>query len=122
MIRILTFFSVATVLLAVLITPLVALQSGMFILGGSYHIGQNESLKEDISFYFTQVTIEKGASVDGHVFLFSSTLDLAGHVTEDIHAFASDLTLRESARVDGEISENDFIHWTLVLPATARLP
>lgn len=122
MIRILVVFSVATVLLAGLITPLAVLQPGKSVLGGIYHIGQNESLKEDVNFYFAQVIVEKGASVDGHVFLFSSTLDLAGRVTGDIHAVESDLTLRESARVGGEIGENELIHWTLLLPATARLP
>lgn len=122
MIRILVIFSVATVLLAGLASPLVVLQPGQSILGGTYHIGQNEPLKEDVNFYFAQVIVEEGASVDGHVFLFSSTLDLAGQVTGDIHAVESDLTLRESARVGGEIGEKDLIHWTLLLPATARLP
>jgi hypothetical protein len=60
--------------------------------------------------------------VDGHVFLYSSTLDLRGTVTEDIHAFESDLTVRETAQIAGEIDETDFIRWTLLLPATVRLP
>lgn len=122
MIRIFALFSVAAVLLAALIAPLTVLQPGALVLGGHYHIGAGESLGENISFYFAQVTIDKGASVDGHVFLYSSTLDLRGDVTEDIHAFESDLTLRESARVAGEIDEKDFIHWTLLLPAMAQLP
>lgn len=124
MIRTLTFFSVAAVLLSVLCVPLTTsmTHSGGFVFGGHYHIGSDESLKEDISFYFAQVTIDEGAAVDGHVFLYSSTLDLRGHVTEDIHAFESDLTLRESAQVDGEIDESEFIHWTLLLPAAAQLP
>jgi hypothetical protein len=122
MIRIFALFSVAAVLLAALIAPLTVLQPGALVLGGHYHIGAGESLGENISFYFAQVTIDKGASVDGHVFLYSSTLDLRGDVTEDIHAFESDLTLRESARVAGEIDEKDFIHWTLLLPAMAQFP
>ena len=122
MIRIFAIFSVAAVLLSGLVAPLSVAKPGMFVLGGHYHIGQGESLKEDISFYFTQVTIEEDAIVEGQVFLFSSTLDLAGHVTEDIHAFESDLTLRESARVDGEIGEKDLIHWTFLLPAMAQVP
>jgi hypothetical protein len=122
MIRIFAIFSVAAVLLSGLVAPLPVAQRGIFVLGGRYYVGKGESLQEDISFYFTQVTIEEGASIDGHVFLFSSTLDLAGHVTEDIHAFESDLTLRESAHVDGEISEKDLIHWTFLLPAMAQIP
>ena len=122
MIRIFAIFSVAAILLSGLVVPLSVAQPGTFVLGGHYYIGKGEFLKEDISFYFTQVTIDEDAAVDGHVFLFSSTLDLAGHVTEDIHAFESDLTLRESAHVDGEISEKDLIHWTFLLPAMAQIP
>jgi hypothetical protein len=122
MIRIFAIFSVAAVILSGLVVPLSIAQPGMFVLGGHYYIGQGESLKEDISFYFTQVTIEEDAIVEGQVFLFSSTLDLAGYVTEDIHAFESDLTLRDSAQVDGEIAEKELIHWTFLLPALAQVP
>lgn len=122
MIRIFTLFSVVTILLTGLMGSTTTLQPRMVVLGGSHHIRQNEPLEENVSFYFAQVTIDEGASVDGQVFLFSSTLDLAGRVTEDIHAFESDLTLRESARVDGKIDEKDYIHWTFILPAMAQLP
>lgn len=122
MIRTFAIFSLGAILLSALNIPLAALQPGIFILGGHYRIGTGETLQEDASFYFAQVTIEEGASLDGHLFLFSSTLELGGHVSEDIYAFESDLTLRESARVDGEIDEKDFIHWTVLLPASARLP
>lgn len=122
MIRSLTFFSLAAIFLSVFCAPLAIGQAGGFVLGGHYYVGPGETLRDDMSFYFAQVTIDEGAAIDGHVFLYSSTLDLRGHVTEDIHAFESDLTLRESAAVDGEIDENDFIHWTVLLPAAARLP
>lgn len=122
MIRTFIVFSVSTILIAALSVPLAIAQHGMLVLGGHYRIGPGETLQEDVSFYFSQVTIEEGAQVDGHVFLYSSTLDLRGHITEDIHAFESDLTLRESAAVDGEIDDNDFIHWTVLLPAAARIP
>ena len=122
MIRSLTIFSFAAILLSVLCVPFMLLSPGEVVVGGHYHIGPDETVKEDVSFYFAQVTIDESASVEGHVFLYSSTLDLRGHVTEDIHAFESDLVLRENARVDGEIGEKDFIHWTLLLPAAARLP
>jgi hypothetical protein len=121
-IRIFAIFSVATVLVAAVIVPLTLLQPGAFVLGGHYHITAGEALNEDISFYFAQVTIDEGAKVDGHIFLYSSTLDLRGDVTENIHAFESDLTLRASARVEGEIDEKDLIHWTLLLPAMTQLP
>jgi hypothetical protein len=121
MIRILAFFSFAVILATALWSPLAVLHPGEIVLGGHYHLGAGDALGKDISFYFAQVTIEEGASVKGHVFLFSSTLDLRGNVTEDIHAFESDLTLRETSRVGGEIDETDFIHWTLLLPATAQL-
>ena len=107
MTRTLAIFSVGAVFLASMLAPLAVLKSGMLVLGGRYHFDHNDSLKKDVNFYFAQVTIEEGADVDGQVFLFSSTLDLAGHVTEDVHAFESDLTLRKSARVDGEIGEKD---------------
>ena len=122
MIRSLTIYSFAAILLAVLSVPVMTLQPGAMIVGGHYHIGPGESLKEDVSFYFAQVTIDEGATVDGHVFLYSSTLELRGHVTEDIHAFESDLTVRERARVDGEIDERDILHWTVLLSAAVQLP
>jgi hypothetical protein len=122
MMRNLSIFSFAVILLSVLGSPLAGLQAGAFVLGGHYHIAPGETVKEDLSFYFAQVRIDEGASVEGHVFLYSSTLDLRGQITEDIHAFESDLTLREGAQVGGEIDETDLIHWTVLLPAAARLP
>lgn len=122
MIRAFVVFSLGAALIAALGAPLAMVQPGMLVLGGHYHIGAGETLHEDVNFYFAQVTIDESAQVDGHVFLYSSTLDLRGHVSEDIHAFESDLTLRETASVDGEIDENELIHWTVLLPAAARLP
>ncbi len=122
MIRSLTFFSFAAILLTILSVPFMALYPGEFVLGGHYHIGPGESLKEDINFYFAQVTVDEGASIDGHVFLFSSTLDLHGNVTEDIHSFESGLTLRENAHVGGDLDENALIHWTLLLPPIVQVP
>jgi hypothetical protein len=122
MIRSLVIFSLAAALLSTLSAPLMALQFGEVVVGGHYSIGPGETLNEDVSFYFAQVTIDEGASIDGRVFLFSSTLDLHGNATEDIHAFESDITLHETAQVDGEIDGTDFIHWTLLLPAIAQVP
>jgi len=121
MIRSLIFASFAVVLLATLSMPFVVIHSGETVLGGQYHITTDTALNEDMSFYFAQVTIDEGASVNGHIFLYSSTLDLRGHVTEDIHAFESDLSLGETAQVDGDVDQNDFIHWTLLLPAIAHI-
>ena len=122
MIRSLTFFSFAAILLTILSVPFMALYPGEFVLGGHYHVGPGESLKEDINFYFAQVTVDEGASIDGHIFLFSSTLDLHGNVTEDIHSFESGLTLRENAHVGGDLDENALIHWTLLLPPIVQVP
>ena len=122
MIRSFVILSLATILLATLSMPFLVLHTGETVLGGQYHITSNTPLEKDMSFYFAQVTIDDDALVDGHIFLYSSTLDLRGHVTEDIHAFESNLTLRESAQVDGKIDETGFIHWTLLLPAIAQVP
>jgi hypothetical protein len=122
MIRSLTIFSLAAILLTILSVPFMALYPGEFVLGGHYHIGPGESLKEDINFYFAQVTIDEGASIDGHVFLFSSTLDLRGDVTKDIRSFESELTLRDNAHVGGDLNENGLIHWTLLLPSIVQVP
>jgi hypothetical protein len=122
MIRSLAFFSFAAIVGAVLCAPLVMMQTGEIVVGGHYIVGPGETLDKDISFYFAQVRIDEGASVESHVFLYSSSLDLRGRVTEDIHAFESDLTVRETAQVDGEIDEKEFIHWTVLLPAAAKLP
>lgn len=117
MIRTFAVLLSATILLAILSVPLTALQPGATVVGGHHYLGPNETLKEDVRFYFSQVTIDEDASVEGCVFLFSSTLDLRGNVTEDIHAFESDLTLQGTAHVDGNINQTEFIHWTLLLPS-----
>lgn len=122
MIRSLAIFSVAAILLSAFSIPIMALNPGKTIVGGHHHLSPGETLQEDVSFYFAQVTIDEDTAVDGHIYLYSSTLDLRGNVTEDIHAFESDLTVRESARVDGQIDDKDFIHWTMLLPAIAQLP
>jgi hypothetical protein len=122
MIRSLFIVSLAVVLLATLSMPFLVLHSGESVVGGRHHITSAEALEGDISFYFAQVTVDEGALVNGHIFLYSSTLDLQGHVTEDIHAFESDLTLEDTAQVDGDIDQNEFIHWTLLLPAIAQIP
>ena len=122
MIRSFVILSLATILLATLSMPFLVLHTGETVLGGQYHITSDTPLERDMSFYFAQVTVDDDTLVDGHIFLYSSTLDLRGHVTEDIHAFESNLTLRESAQVDGKIDETDFIHWTLLLPAIAHVP
>lgn len=121
MIRSLIISALIVVLLVSMGMPLLILHPGKIILGGQYHITSNVPLNEGMNFYFAQVIIDEDAQVDGQIFLYSSTLDLHGHVTEDIHAFESDLTLRETAHVDGEIDQEDFIHWTLLLPAIAQI-
>ena len=122
MIRTFALFSLATILLAVLAIPLQMLHPGVVVVGGHHHIGSNERLQGDLRCYFAQVTIEEGAEVYGQLFLLSSTLDLRGHVTEDIHAFESDVTLRETSHVGGIVGGTDFIHWTLLLPAINKTP
>ena len=122
MTRILIILSLGAIVLSTLSMPFIVVHPGEFVLGGQHHIAAGTPLKEDVSFYFAQVTIEEGAQVDGHIFLYSSTLDLRGEVTEDIHAFESDLTFRETAHVEGAIDKTGFIHWTLLLPAIAQLP
>lgn len=117
MIRTTAIFLGATILLAILSIPMMVIQPGEAIVGGHTYIGPNETLKENVHFYFAQVTIDEGASVEGRVFLYSSTLDLRGSVTEGIQAVESDLTLRETAHIDGEIDQTEFIHWTLLLPS-----
>ncbi|MGD8403619.1 MAG: polymer-forming cytoskeletal protein [Anaerolineales bacterium] len=121
MTRTLIVFSLAAVLLMTLSMPFLVLHPGNFVLGGQYHITAETPLEDDISFYFAQVTIDEGALIKGQIFLFSSTLDLCGHVTEDIHAFESDVALHDSAHVDGKIIQNDLIHWTLLLPAVVQI-
>jgi len=122
MIRTLAIFSLAAVLLSTLSIPFLVFHPGATVVGGQYHITADSLMDEDMSFYFAQVTIDEGALVDGRIFLFSSTLNLRGHVTEDIRAFESDLSMHETARVDGETDQNDFIHWTLLLPEIVQIP
>lgn len=121
MFRSLIISLLVVVLLTTLSMPFLVLHPGKIALGGQHHITAETPLDGDVSFYFAQVTIDKDTQVDGEIFLYSSTLDLRGHVTRNIHAFESDLSLHETARVDGEIDQNDFIHWTLLLPAVVQI-
>lgn len=122
MTRSLIIFLLTAVVISTLIMPFVVLHPGDSVVGGEYHISSNTLLEEDMSFYFAQVTVDEDVLVDGQIFLYSSTLNLRGHVTKDIHAFESDLTLHDTARVDGEVDESDFIHWTLLLPGIVQFP
>ncbi|MGD8406786.1 MAG: polymer-forming cytoskeletal protein [Anaerolineales bacterium] len=122
MTRILIIFSLAAVVLSTLSMPFLVLHPGQLVLGGQHHITSDTPLSKNVSFYFAQVKIDEDAKVEGQIFLYSSTLDIRGTVTEDIHAFESDLTLHESAHVEGEIDQNDLIHWTLLLPAIVQIP
>jgi hypothetical protein len=114
--------SFAAVILVALSVPFIMPVTDETFVGGHYHLAPGESIQEDVRFYFTQVTIDEGATVHGKLFLYSSTLDLGGYVTEDIHAFESDLTLHDTAYVGGKVDQNDLIHWTLLLPAIAQIP
>ena len=122
MFRSLIVSALVVVLLATISMPFLVLHPGEFVLGGQNHITSETPLTEDVSFYFAQVTIDEDALVNGHIFLYSSTLDVYGHVTEDIQAFESDVILHETALMDSEIDQNDFIHWTLLLPAIVQIP
>jgi hypothetical protein len=122
MIRALTLFSVAALLVAAVSLPFMVLQPGPVVIGGHYHIGSGEALSGNMSFYFAQVTIDEGALVNGHISLYSSTLDLRGTVTKGIQAFESDLKLRDSGLVDGKIEQSGLLHWTVLLPAILSLP
>jgi hypothetical protein len=122
MTRILIIFSLFAVVLSTLSMPFLVLHPGQFVLGGQHHITSETHLAEDVSFYFAQVKMDEDAKVEGQIFLYSSTLDLRGTVTEDIHAFESDLTLHQTAHVEGEIDQNDLIHWTLLLPEIVQIP
>jgi hypothetical protein len=122
MMRSLIISSFAIVLLATLSMPFLILHPGGFVLGGRHHITPATALEKDISFYFAQEAVDEGALVKGHIFLNSSTLDLHGHVTEDIHAFESNVILHETVLVDGKIDQKDIIHWTLLLPAIVQIP
>ena len=121
MIRSLIVFSLATVALATLSMPFLVLHPGKIVLGGQHHITSETALEGNVSFYFAQVTIDEGAQINGQIFLYSSTLDLRGNVAKGIHAFESDLTLHETAHVEGRVDQNDLIHWTLVLPAIVQI-
>lgn len=120
--RTLAVFSLAAIFLTVVSAPLMALFPGAYVVGGHFYIEPGQTLNEDVSFFFAQVTIDQGASVDGHIFLFSSALDLGGNVTGGIRGLESDLTLRETAQVAGAVDETDVIHWTLLLPAINQIP
>jgi hypothetical protein len=122
MFRSLILSALVVALLATLSMPFLVLHPGEFFFGGQHRITSETHLEKDSSFYFAQVVVDEDALVDCQIFLYSSTLDLHGHVTKDIHAFESDLTFRENAHVDGKITQTDFIHWTLLLPQIVRIP
>lgn len=90
------------------------------VVGGEYVIREGHAVSGDLISFFTQVTVEKGAFVNGSILSFSSTLDISGSVTGNISSLESDVKVRKSAEINAIPNNNGILHLVILLPKLAR--
>lgn len=93
---------------------------GTLIIGGEYSLpsGQNPGT---LTALFARVTVPDDAIVNGRIFSFSSDISVRGTVTNGIRALESDIILRETGQVTGDVSQKDILHWILLLPSLVQI-
>jgi hypothetical protein len=91
------------------------------IVGGQYSLPAGQTT-ENLTVLFANLTVPDDAVLDGSLLSFSSNVDVRGSITDGVRAIESDINFRETAQVDGQINEKDFIHWILLLPNIVCLP
>ena len=94
--------------------------SGSYIIGGAYVIHGGKVVNGNLQAFFAQIILEDGARVEGRIVLVSSTLDVAGSVSGKILAVDSDITIRETARLNESVRRADAVPYILLLPEITR--
>ncbi len=95
--------------------------SDTYVIGGEYTVQAGQPIRGDLRAIFAQVSVPEGAHVDGRIFALSSALDLAGAVTGDVLAVASDVAVRPTAQLAFAPRQRGSVSYVILLPEMARI-
>jgi hypothetical protein len=91
------------------------------IIGGDYLVPNGEVVHGNLRLFFSQVTLEKNARVEGAILSFSSTLDVWGTVRGNITSLESEINIRPSAQIKDVPMDTSVFPLVLIIPEMARL-
>ncbi len=75
-----------------------------FVMGGTFRLGENETVDGDLSIFGGAVSLDKGSIVNGSVVLIGGTVNVDGMVNGDINGLGGAITLGDTAVVQGDVS------------------
>jgi hypothetical protein len=99
---------------------LAAINHNTYIVGGEYVVRKGEIVDGNLGLFFAEVTLEKGARVDGTVLSFSSVVDVYGTVAGNISSLESEVNVRPSAQVKVVPKDTGVFPVVILLPNIAR--
>jgi hypothetical protein len=117
MLRLTAVISFIVFALSSLFTSPFSAHPGMIIVGGEYTVQPGEIRHGDALVLFAQVTIAEGGKVEGKIDAFGSSVVIDGDVAENVHSFASNLTVHQMAKIGGKVDRLDFIQVQFQLPS-----
>ena len=96
----------AIILMAVFFLPFDVKASPLarVIIGGSFNLGQDEILNEDLTILGGNAVLEQDSIVKGNIQLLGGSLDVDGEVKGDVLAAGGLLKLGPTAHVDGDVT------------------
>ncbi len=92
-----------------------------YVIGGAYTVVPGQPIRGDLRAIFAQVSVAEGAHVDGRIFALSSALDLAGAVSGEVLAVASDVAIRSTAQLASAPRQQGSVSYVILLPQMARI-
>jgi hypothetical protein len=88
-----------------LLAPKTPIHPATILVGEQYTVLAGETRQGDMLVLFARVTVAEGGQVDGDIIVVGGVFEIAGQVSGDAHAYASDVSLdTPSARVDGAVN------------------
>jgi len=81
-----------------------AAQPVKLIVGGTFILGNGETLDEDLTVVGGMVLLKEGSTVNGKIIVLGGSLEINGAVNGDVVAAGGYIKLSESATVDGNIT------------------
>ena len=101
-----------------LILPTTFTRPATILAGGEYTVLAGETRSGDMLLLFARVNVAEGGQVIGNIQVFGSVLEVAGHVSGDINAYASEVNVdTPSAQVDGAINTAYSLGGLLLVPS-----
>ncbi|HEY3345553.1 MAG TPA: polymer-forming cytoskeletal protein [Anaerolineaceae bacterium] len=107
-----TKLTLLLILLAALVFPTAVFAAGVrpappadkVVLGGTYNLGDGQTLDGNLAVLGGTVTIDKGAVVNGDVFQAGGTLSIDGKVNGNLSALGGTVFLNANANIQGDVS------------------